>query len=65
MLISYRNTSRISRDSGDGVIPLESQLRLEAQRQADAIRGFNEDHVSVLQSPEAIKEVNQALHGIR
>jgi hypothetical protein len=25
MLISYRNTSRISRDSGDGVIPLESQ----------------------------------------
>lgn len=65
MLITYRNTSRISRDSGDGVIPLESQLRLEAQRQAVSIRGFNDDHISVLKSPEAIKEVNQALLGIR
>jgi hypothetical protein len=65
MLNSYRNTSSLSRESGDGVIPLESQLRLEAQRQAFAIRGFNEDHISVLQSPEVIKEVNQALLGIR
>ena len=65
MLITYRNTSRLSRDSGDGVIPLESQLRLEAQRQAVNIRGFNEDHTSVLQSSEAIKEVNQALLGVR
>ena len=65
MLITYPNTSRLSRYSGDGVIPLESQLRLEAQRQAVNIRGFNEDHTSVLQSSEAIKEVNQALLGVR
>lgn len=61
MLISFRNTSRFSRDSGDGVIPLESQLRLEAQRQSAVIRGFNEDHVSILRNTDAHYEVNQAL----
>lgn len=61
LLISYRNVSRLSRESGDGVIPLESQLRLEAQRQSIAIRGFNEDHVSILQSTEAHYEINKAL----
>lgn len=63
LLISYNNTARLSRESGDGVIPLESQLRLEAQRQAVAIRGFNEDHASILQNREAIQEINQALRG--
>jgi hypothetical protein len=61
LIVSYRNVSRFSRDSGDGVIPLESQLRLEAQRQAVAIRGFNEDHNSVLESKEVHFEVNKAL----
>ena len=61
MLISYRNTSSFSRDSSDGVIPLKSQFRLDAQRQAVAIRGFDEDHVSILRSAEVHSEVNQAL----
>lgn len=61
MMVTYRNASRLSRDSGDGVIPLESQLRREAQRQATVIRGFNEDHIGVLQSMETIEELNQAL----
>ena len=61
LIVSYRNVSRFSRDSGDGVIPLESQLRLEAQRQAVAIRGFNEDHNSILESKEVHFEVNKAL----
>ena len=61
MFVSYRNTSRISRDSGDGVIPLASQFHLEAQRQVVAIRAFNEDHESILQSKEVHDEVNQAL----
>lgn len=61
MLISYRNTSSFSRDSSDGVIPLKSQLRLDAQRQAAAIRGFDEDHIGILQSAEVHSEVNLAL----
>ncbi|MBL8430440.1 MAG: alpha/beta fold hydrolase [Dechloromonas sp.] len=61
MLISYRNTSSFSRESGDGVILLKSQFRLDAQRQAVAIRGFDEDHVSILQSADVHTEVNLAL----
>ena len=61
MLISYRNVSRFSGDSGDGVVPLKSQFRLEAQRQAVTIRGFDEDHNSILRSAEVHYEVNQAL----
>ena len=61
MLISYRNTSSFSRDSSDGVIPLKSQFRLDAQRQAVTVRGFDEDHVSILQSADVHSEVNLAL----
>jgi len=61
MLISYRNTSSFSRDSSDGVIPLKSQFRLEAQRQAVTVRGFDEDHVSILDSADVHTEVNLAL----
>ena len=61
MLISYRNTSSFSRESGDGVIPLKSQFQLDAQRQAVAVRGFDEDHINILKSAEVHSEVNQTL----
>lgn len=61
MFISFRNTSRFSGDSSDGVIPVKSQFRLETQRQAVAIRGFNEDHVSILDSKDVHDELNEAL----
>lgn len=61
LLISYRNTSSFSRESSDGVIPLKSQFQRDAQRQAVTIRGFDEDHVSILQSPDVHSEVNLAL----
>jgi hypothetical protein len=48
-------------DSGDGVVPLPSQLRSEAQDEAGTIRGFDETHTGILASPEAIRYLNRLL----
>lgn len=61
LLFGYRNASALSRGSGDGVIPLESQLRLAAQNEAVAVRGFNEDHVSILGNEALQRYINDAL----
>lgn len=50
ILFGYRNVSTLSGTSGDGTIPLESQLRHAAQQQATSLRGFDEDHLSILNS---------------
>lgn len=50
ILFSYRNVSTLSGTSGDGTVPLESQLRHAAQQQATSLRGFDEDHLSILNS---------------
>lgn len=53
LLFSYRNTKKLDCESSDGVIPLQSQLRPEAQEEAVHIRGFDETHTSILKSAEA------------
>ena len=50
-------------ESGDGVVKLTSQLRHEAQEEAHSIRGFEEDHASILSSPEAIAYLQAILSG--
>ena len=47
--------------SGDGRVPLEKQLRSETQKEARNIRGFNEDHISILQSKETADYINTLL----
>ncbi|GAA5184264.1 hypothetical protein GCM10025771_37900 [Niveibacterium umoris] len=42
-------------DSGDGTISLASQLRPEAQRDAEKVLGFDETHTSILRS-EAVRD---------
>ena len=61
LLFGYRNVATLSRSSGDGVIPLESQLRSAAQNEALSVRGFNEDHVSILSNSELQRYINEAL----
>lgn len=61
LLFGYRNVAALSRSSGDGVIPLESQLRSAAQSEAVAVRGFNEDHVSILGNAELQRYISEAL----
>lgn len=63
MLFGYRNTNLVGTISSDGVIPLASQLRPEAQAQAAAIRGFDEDHMSILDSDSAHAYVYQLISG--
>ena len=60
LLFSYLNTSVTSFASSDGTILLASQLRPEAQAQATAIRGFDEDHMGILGNAA----VNVYLNGI-
>lgn len=48
-------------ESSDGVINLSSQLRMEAQEQASQVRGYDEDHVSILTNESVIAQVNQIL----
>jgi hypothetical protein len=48
----------LSSGSSDGVIPPSSQLRDAAQEDARTIRGFDEGHLSILQSEDVISNVN-------
>lgn len=59
LLFTYDNGE--SGPSGDGRVPLEKQLRKEAQDEADVMRGFNEDHISVLHSKEVVKYIDKVI----
>jgi pimeloyl-ACP methyl ester carboxylesterase len=63
ILFGYRNVSTLSSTSGDGTIPLESQLRHAAQQQATSLRGFDEDHLSILTSKLAGAYLNGIFSG--
>lgn len=48
-------------DTGDGVVPLESQLRMEAQREAQRRAGFPVGHAEALASAEVWAQVASGL----
>jgi len=55
LIYAYDNpaTLKLNKNS-DGVVPLSSQLRPEAQQQATGQRGFNSNHTGVLENEEMI-----------
>jgi uncharacterized alpha/beta hydrolase family protein len=57
LVFGFQNSSLLGGSSSDGTITLASQLRREAQQQAMSQRGFDEDHISVLTSEDAIAHV--------
>ena len=57
LLFGYRHDSMFGSESGDGVVKLSSQLRQEAQDQADVVRGYDDDHVGILSDPAVIVKV--------
>lgn len=61
LLFGYRNTSRVRSDSSDGTIRLSSLLRPEAQNQATALFGYDEDHESILESAEVHAHIGRIL----
>lgn len=61
LLFGYRNNVLLGRTSSDGTITLVSQLRAEAQAQATSQRGFDEDHLTILESAEVREHVTRLL----
>lgn len=55
----YKISGVINQQSGDGVINLSSQLAPQAQRQAIKVRGYNDDHVSILANEELAQDIMQ------
>lgn len=48
-------------NNSDGVVSIESQLRKESQKESIKIRGFNENHMSILNDNEVFKFINQII----
>jgi pimeloyl-ACP methyl ester carboxylesterase len=61
LLFGFRQDTIFDSDSSDGVIKLTSQLRHDAQIQATLVRGYDEDHVSILANPQVIDLVKSIL----
>lgn len=53
------------RSAGDGVVPLASQLREEAQREAAIVRGFLTTHTGILEDERVIGTIRQELDRCR
>jgi pimeloyl-ACP methyl ester carboxylesterase len=51
----------VSVESSDGVVPLRSQLRHEAQNQAKRVAGFDQTHVGVLSDPALLETITGIL----
>lgn len=60
LLFGYRGSTPF-RANNDGAILMESLLDARAQRSAREVRGFNESHVSILNSPEVFRELDRIL----
>lgn len=50
---------------GDGTVSLRSELRPEAQEEANRMYGYQKSHMGILNSPETAIVVNQLLESIR
>lgn len=57
--------SFIDNESGDGTVSLASQLRPEAQEEADRLYGYQQSHMGILNAPETAKVVNRLLDSAR
>jgi pimeloyl-ACP methyl ester carboxylesterase len=59
LLFGFRSGG--SSESGDGIVPLVSQLRPEAQEEARTERGYDESHTSILRSAAVAARLNEIL----
>lgn len=57
--------SFIDSGAGDGTVSLASELRPEAQEEANRMHGYQQSHMGILSSPETAIMVNQLLESIR
>jgi len=59
LIFTYKNGG--DGESSDGQVELSKQLRMQAQQEADHIRGYNESHTKILNNDEAIGYINKML----
>ena len=62
LLFSFKGgRNPFTEGNDDGTVSLVSQLNPSAQEAASKTFGFNEDHVSILKSPEVSEKINELL----
>jgi len=58
LLYAYRNPDAVrTGENSDGVVPLSSQLRSQAQRQSDEQFGFDSTHTGILENVDMVAHV--------
>jgi pimeloyl-ACP methyl ester carboxylesterase len=65
LLFTFRQGGVSLSEANDGSVTVASQLRPEAQQGAVRIEGFNETHMSVLESAAVSERLNALLAGMR
>jgi len=63
LFFGHKGGGSLFRPNNDNTVTLESMLDPRAQADALKVTGLNEDHVSILSSPEMIKHFNAVLAG--
>lgn len=58
LLFSYNSGQLFTTDNNDGVIDLSSQLSRPAQLDAEQIRGYNENHLSILDNDNLFEDLS-------
>lgn len=61
LLFGHRGGYSLVRPTTDGTVTLASQLRPQAQAEAKLVMGFDEDHTSILASPQVIGHAQRLL----
>ncbi|MBI5719222.1 MAG: alpha/beta fold hydrolase [Burkholderiales bacterium] len=64
LFFGYRGPPGRRGSNSDGTVTLASQLSWRAQAEAVTVRGFDEDHESILSSPRVMQEFDRLLAGL-
>lgn len=65
LLYAYKNEGLMKfGENSDGVVPISSQLRSEAQEESSMQKGFNATHVGILQDDDALDTLIESIHSI-
>lgn len=64
-MVKHLLFSFIDSDAGDGTVSLASQLRPEAQEEADRLHGYQASHMGILNAPDVAQRINRLLEKAR
>ena len=65
LFFSFRGDCKMLMGNNDGAVELTSELDYRAQKEAQRIYGFDEDHVAILSSQIVIDHYNQVLNSVK